>query len=111
MAESLSLFEGIIHQRWFASTPIILFLNKYDLFKSKIEEIDLGHYCPDYTAGCNAELALAWIKSTFLSLSRLPSKQIYTHVTTATDTKGIQFVWKAAKDIILQENLKHFQMI
>jgi len=49
MAESLQLFEAIIHQKWFANTPIILFLNKVDLFREKIRQVDLGHFCPDYT--------------------------------------------------------------
>lgn len=111
MAESLSLFEGIIHQRWFANTPIILFLNKHDLFIEKIKQLDLGLFCPDYTGGCDPEKALTWIRSTYLSLSRLPSKQIFVHVTTATDTKGISFVWKAVKKIIIEENLKNLKLV
>jgi len=36
--ESLNLFEEIINLKWFISTPIILFLNKTDVFKEKIKK-------------------------------------------------------------------------
>ena len=61
--------------------------------------------------GCNADLALSWIRSTYLSLSRLPSKQIYVHVTNATDTKGIDFVWQAARKIIINQNLQNLRLV
>lgn len=33
---------------WFRETPIIVFLNKFDLFEKKIEKVDLGIYFPLY---------------------------------------------------------------
>jgi len=54
---------------------------------------------------------LSWIRSTYLSLSRLPSKQIYVHVTNATDTKGIDFVWQAARKIIINQNLQNLRLV
>jgi len=35
MSESLTLFDEILHSHWFKETPIILFLNKTDLFAEK----------------------------------------------------------------------------
>src|ERR1700680_2746528 len=37
LKESLDLFEGIINLPWFSSSPIILFLNKNDIFTEKIK--------------------------------------------------------------------------
>ncbi|KAG9310578.1 G-protein alpha subunit-domain-containing protein [Chiua virens] len=39
MAESLILFESVINPRWFLRTSIILFLNKIDVFKTKLPKM------------------------------------------------------------------------
>ena len=39
MAESLVLFESVINSRWFLRTSIILFLNKIDVFKTKLPKV------------------------------------------------------------------------
>lgn len=44
LKESLDLFEGIITLPWFKHAPIVLFLNKDDLFRKKIETVDIGIY-------------------------------------------------------------------
>jgi len=43
MAESLILFESVINLRWFLLTPIILFLNKIDVFKLKLPKVCSVH--------------------------------------------------------------------
>ena len=49
MEESLLLFEEIANFSWFGSDlPIILLLNKNDLFRKKIQFIDLFPFFPDY---------------------------------------------------------------
>jgi guanine nucleotide-binding protein subunit alpha len=49
MLESLILFESVINSRWFVRSSIILFLNKVDIFKTKISKVPLDRYFPDYT--------------------------------------------------------------
>jgi hypothetical protein len=49
MHESLKVFEEISNNKWFQSTPIILFLNKKDLFEEKIAKVDLKVCFPEYT--------------------------------------------------------------
>ena len=49
MAESLVLFESVINSRWFLRTSIILFLNKIDVFKSKLPKVR-GIYHTDFPA-------------------------------------------------------------
>ena len=48
MTEALTLFDSICNSKWFASTSIILFLNKVDLFKEKLSKSRLSDYFPDY---------------------------------------------------------------
>lgn len=110
--ESLSLFEGIISLPWFNSTHIILFLNKNDLFMEKIRRVDLAKFFPDFDGGMgDYEEALEFIKDLFFAKNLNPNKTIYAHVTDATDTQGIAFVWGATKHIILQQNLTRAGLI
>ena len=57
MAESLILFESVINSRWFLRTSIILFLNKIDVFKSKLPKVPLERYFPEYMGGFDIEKA------------------------------------------------------
>eukprot|EP01097_Dermamoeba_algensis_P010428 TRINITY_DN771_c0_g2_i2.p1 TRINITY_DN771_c0_g2~~TRINITY_DN771_c0_g2_i2.p1 ORF type:complete len:361 (-),score=68.10 TRINITY_DN771_c0_g2_i2:163-1245(-) len=110
MAESLKLFEEITNSKWFAETPIVLFLNKSDMFRVKLEEkkTDLKVCFPEYSGGCNFDLAADFIKSKFVSLNRNPqSKPIYAHITCATDTSNIRVIFKAVKDTILASDFKN----
>ena len=46
--ESLKLFDEICNSKWFANIPIILFLNKSDLFEEKIRKVNIDVAFPDY---------------------------------------------------------------
>lgn len=60
------------------------------------------------SAGTNTyEDAGAYIKVQFLELNiRRDVKEIYSHMTCATDTENVKFVFDAVTDIIIKENLK-----
>lgn len=48
-----------------------------------------------------------YIKVQFLDLNmRKDVKEIYSHMTCATDTENVKFVFDAVTDIIIKENLK-----
>lgn len=106
MTESMSLFEGIANLPWFANAPIIIFLNKNDLFVDKIAKIDMGDYHPEYTGGCDYDAALEYIQEEYGSMIDDETKQIYFHVTDATNTENVSFVWAATKKIILSKMLR-----
>lgn len=147
MHESLHLFNSICNHRYFATTSIVLFLNKKDVFSEKIKKAHLSICFPDYdgeiprsgrqavpqphdsrrallpeggkrssraermlpsAAGPNTyEDAGNYIKVQFLELNmRRDVKEIYSHMTCATDTQNVKFVFDAVTDIIIKENLK-----
>ncbi|KAF0971641.1 hypothetical protein FDP41_009864 [Naegleria fowleri] len=92
--ESLYLFEDVCNNRWFKDTDIILFLNKTDVFKEKIETLrDLSKYQPEYT-GNDYESAREFIKNKFLEKNHNAERNIYTEFTCAVETEnlGKQFV-------------------
>lgn len=125
ITEALLLFEEIANSKWFKQTSIILFLNKRDLFAEKICEVPFkteGRFedfkgphvqfgtqsavvgTPEHGECYNA--AIQYLKEQFLARNKQQaSKEIYTHVTCATDTKNVEVVFNACKDIILKSNL------
>ncbi|KAG6826665.1 hypothetical protein H0H92_014938, partial [Tricholoma furcatifolium] len=70
MSESLTLFEAIINSRWFIRTSIILFLNKIDIFKSKLAKVPLERHFPGYTGGADINKAAKYILWEFLQMNR-----------------------------------------
>jgi guanine nucleotide-binding protein G(i) subunit alpha len=88
MAESLVLFESVINSRWFLRTSIILFLNKIDVFKSKLPkvrastfslsfashpstpQVPLERYYPEYTGGSDINKAAKYILWRFMQANR-----------------------------------------
>ena len=106
LVESLDIFEGMLALPWFKTTPIILFLNKQDIFAKKILDVDIGIYFSNYTGSeHNYEEGLLFIQDSYLERNSNENKNVYCHVTDATNTENIEFVWKASKHIILEQNL------
>ncbi|XP_005996375.1 guanine nucleotide-binding protein G(i) subunit alpha-2 [Latimeria chalumnae] len=107
MHESMKLFDSICNNKWFTETSIILFLNKKDLFEEKITRSPLSICFPEYTGADKFEEAAGYIQTKFEDLNkRKDTKEIYTHLTCATDTKNVQFVFDAVTDVIIKNNLK-----
>ena len=107
--EALNLFDEICNSRWFTETSIILFLNKRDLFMEKIQKVPLNKlnlfddYCGpehDYDSGCE------YFREKFESKNRCKDKEIYTHVTCATDPGNIAHVFESVKDILIKQSLR-----
>ena len=69
MSESLELFETILQYPWFTKQNIILFLNKTDLFETKMPKSNLTDYFPTYM-GSNTEIEEV-INLTLLILKRI----------------------------------------
>jgi len=106
MHEALKLFEEICNSKWFGKVAMMLFLNKSDLFAEKIETVDLNVCFDDYDGGKNYKPALKFIEGKFMEQNREPTKDIFPHVTCATDKTSVDFVFNAVKSIILQDLLE-----
>jgi len=111
MVEALNLFEEICNSRWFRETSMILFLNKKDLFGEKIAKVPLSKYFPDYAGDDSFEQCSAFLQEQFEVRNRNPDKQVYTHITCATDTNNIAAVFNAVKDIIIRKSLNEAGLV
>jgi hypothetical protein len=109
MMEAITLFDEIINNRFFLNSAVILFLNKKDLFQEKIKKVDpkTVEVFKDFPGGLgDYELGVKYFLGKFLEMNRQPDKEIYHHVTCATDSQNVQVVFNACKDIILKQNIK-----
>jgi guanine nucleotide-binding protein G(i) subunit alpha len=109
--EALDLFEEICNNTYFSRSSMILFLNKRDLFAEKIKTKNIRDYpiFSDFAGADNDyEAGVQYFLEKFLDRNKAGTdRQIYHHVTCATDTRNVRVVFDACKDIILRENLKN----
>ncbi|TKR61632.1 hypothetical protein L596_028721 [Steinernema carpocapsae] len=108
--ESLELFHNVVNTIFFEMTPMILFLNKKDLFAEKIRRVSLRVCFPSYEGGLDYNDGITFLKKQFTLIAK-DSKKMYIHETCATDTNQVQNVINSVIDTIVQENLKDTGMI
>ncbi|TRZ02868.1 hypothetical protein DNTS_026733 [Danionella cerebrum] len=116
MRESLSLFYTTIHSAWFASSSIILFLNKMDILEEKIQSSDLKAYFPAFDGRRrDVQDAKTFISKMYeqnaVCTETKKCKHIYPHFTCATDTNNIRNVFGDVKDTILIRSLKEYGVL
>lgn len=114
LKESMELFRQIQTHQWLNHTTFILFLNKEDVFKEKILTSDISDHFEDFRGFRNdPETGLQFIKRKFLEPTQpaRAARMIYTHVTCATDTEGMRFVFDVVRDTILQLNLRQYNLV
>lgn len=106
MHEAMMLFESLVNGEWFKRKPIILFLNKIDLFKSKLALSPVSKHFPDYS-GSNTDFdaAAKYFADRFRGINRMPEREIYIHYTNATDTTLLSATMDSVQDMIIQKNL------
>jgi len=106
--EALRLFHQVCISQWFTKAAMILFLNKADLFSQKLEDgASIKAAFPEYKGEDNYDDSLAYIQDKFMDVRdpRSPNKpkEIYPHVTTATDTDGIKHVFDSVLDFVMHQ--------
>ena len=66
MLESIDMFETVVNLKSFSNTPIILFLNKLDVFREKLAKLPLQWHFPDYRGGRDVDAACQYILGKFM---------------------------------------------
>jgi guanine nucleotide-binding protein G(i) subunit alpha len=105
MQESLTLFESIVNSQWFATSAIILFLNKIDLFTEKLRRVPLEKYFPEYSGGNDFTKAAKFMLWRFKQANRI-NLSLYPHLTCVTDTRQITMVFSDVRDALIKKALK-----
>ncbi|KAI9928942.1 G-Protein alpha subunit [Aspergillus wentii] len=106
MHEAMMLFESLVNGEWFKRKPIILFLNKIDLFKGKLAVSPVSKHFPDYSGSdTDFDAAARYFADRFRGINRIPDREIYIHYTNATDTTLLKATMDSVQDMIIQKNL------
>ena len=108
MIESMELFENIVNNTYFKKKSFIVFFNKKDLFEKKIQEKGIKDTFPDYTGDPRSFTESSeYLVKAYLAKNRgeCSDRSMYPHLTTATDTEHVKFVFVTVADIILTQCL------
>ena len=108
MHESMELFENIVNNQYFKRKSFIVFFNKKDLFEIKIREKPIKQYFPNYQGDDQSFTESSeFLVKEYLSKDYKESSErsLYPHLTTATDTEHVKFVFVTVADIILTQCL------
>jgi guanine nucleotide-binding protein subunit alpha, other len=109
MYESMMLFESLVHSEWFRHKPVILFLNKIDLFREKIALSPVSAHFPDYRGSdTDFDAAAKYFADRFRGINRIVGREIYIHFTNATDTTLLKVTMQSVYDMMVQSNLHNY---
>ena len=109
MVEALSLFGEMCNSPWFEKTDMILFLNKRDLFAKKIAEVNIASvpaFADSYKGSpFSYDEGVDFFVQEFIGRNKA-EKDIFYHVTCATDSNNVSVVFDGCRDSILKKNLE-----
>jgi GTPase SAR1 family protein len=109
LLESNQLFNVICKTPELQNAGMILFLNKTDLFNEKLsKKIPLTICYPEYQSGFDYDKACAYIKSQF---QKGCDRELYIHLTCATDQDNMKRVMTDLADLMLQDILSGIGMV
>jgi GTPase SAR1 family protein len=100
--ESMDIFDSIVNSEVFKTKPIVLLLNKIDLFKEKIKSFPLKNTFSDYEGEDDYGKAVEFIENKFISLNKFDKNRIRIFKFSALETKEVE-------DIMTNVILDNFQ--
>ncbi|KAM5538317.1 hypothetical protein V8D89_007919 [Ganoderma adspersum] len=117
LEDSFMLWKSVIESKLLAHVNIILFLNKCDLLRKKLDSgVRLNHYMPSYNRPNDYETvsqSCAWIAdfrnrfgAMHQQLTPNKSRELIIHLTSVIDTRRTHMIISNVRDIILTANLK-----
>ena len=109
MIESINLFDETFNSRWFRGDriPLVLWLNKCDLFRDKLTKYPLTICFPDYDGDNSYDNCVEYVRQEYESKNQNPeTKNIYTHYTTATDEDNVSKVFNDVQHIVINSSLR-----
>ena len=113
LKESVNLFHTILNYQWFKNTHVVLFLNKKDLLEEKINSG--RNPVQNFFPGCPSndyETVVEYFTQLFLAQNPNPEvRDIYTHVTCATDRNNIKVVDTAVQVVIMRIILEKWEKL
>ncbi|KAG7449581.1 G-alpha-domain-containing protein [Guyanagaster necrorhizus] len=116
LEDSMSLWKSIVSNQLLKNTDLILFLNKCDILKAKLESgIRFGTWVISYGDRPNTfEGAANYMKKKFAGSFKSNSPEprpFYCHFTSVTDVKSTTHILENVKDTVVRKNLQDSNMV
>ncbi|KAJ2916329.1 hypothetical protein MD484_g4102, partial [Candolleomyces efflorescens] len=116
LEDSVLLWKSTISNKLLERSQTVLFLNKIDLLRAKLEAgIEFGHYVVSYGDKPNDYDAVStYLRKKFAGVHKQYSpspRLLYCHLTTMTDAKSTQNILANVKDIVLRQNLQQSSLV
>jgi len=103
--ESFRIFDETANNKFFENKPIIVFLNKLDIFEEKFKQRNLNLYYPEFK-GTKSSDALEFLKQKICANDKNKDKrQIYFHTVIETDTDLFKPIFEAVVLHFINESL------
>jgi len=115
--DSMLLWRGVVSHKLLAGVSIILFLNKCDLLRAKLEAgVLLNYHMPSYGSRQNDYDSVSkYFKHKFSALhiahTPNPDRDLWIHLTSVTDKQKTHIIIANVRDLILRENLQNSRLI
>ncbi|CAP80010.1 Guanine nucleotide-binding protein alpha-2 subunit [Penicillium chrysogenum] len=105
MHDEMMLFDSLANDEQFKHKPIIVFLNKLDVFEKKIAVSPLSEYFTDFNGpDTNSCAAATYFADQFRGINKTRNREIHIYYTTANDPKMLQVTTASVHHMIIQEN-------
>jgi len=117
LEDSLLLWKSVVSNKLLANVNIVLFLNKCDLLRAKLEAgVRLNHHMISYGDRPNDYDSVSkYFRNKFgvIHQSYTPNKEreLYIHFTAVTDTRKTAMIISAVRDIIIKGNLRNMKLV
>lgn len=115
--DTLELWKSVVSHKLLANVNIILFLNKCDLLRKKLENgVKLKHHMHGYRDRPNDYNTVSqYFRNKFGAIHQAyapnKSRDLFIHLTSVTDTLKTQTIIMTVRDMILQAQLKGTALI
>jgi len=106
MVESVTVFKETLAYPCFRRTGCILFFNKADLMQEKVKKVPITIAFPDYKGPKEFNPAVEYIRNYFLNLNTISEREIFSHITTATNTENVEKVFNDVQQCVVNWSLK-----
>ncbi|KAG6889329.1 hypothetical protein C0995_001736 [Termitomyces sp. Mi166 len=117
LEDSLLLWKAVVSNKLLANVSLVLFLNKIDLLKAKLESgVRLNRHMISYgDRGNDYESVSKYFRHKFAALhqSYTPNKEreAYIHLTAVTNTQRTTIIISTVRDIIIRLNLRNMRLV
>ncbi|XP_045189462.2 guanine nucleotide-binding protein G(i) subunit alpha-3-like isoform X1 [Mercenaria mercenaria] len=105
LTDSLNTFHDVSHNHYLDKTDFLLFLNKHDLFTEKLKSVKFKGYVKSYDGENSPDACVKFIRDLFHQHHPC-HKQVYTHVSCATDVEMMSDILAKVLDIVAEINVR-----